>query len=111
MKKTSNFLCIVRIFLCLFELKNGHSRNAPKENNLILLDSGAKNYPRILLDQNKYATFDILANPNMKYGCHACQFMCLYQMQEIDISTQFRKVGTTPTCCDWIIPKQMKWGS
>ena len=35
----------------------------PKVEILMFLDSAAKNYPEILRDQNKYATFDILANP------------------------------------------------
>ena len=29
----------------------------------MFFDSAAKNYPRFLRDQNKYATFGILANP------------------------------------------------
>jgi hypothetical protein len=33
----------------------------------MFFDSAAKNYPGTLREQNKYSTFDILANPNASH--------------------------------------------
>ena len=46
------------IFLMYILIENGHSRDM-----FMFLDSAAKNYPGFLQDQNKHATFDILAEP------------------------------------------------
>ena len=44
-----------------------HTNSKSKVKMIMFLDSAAKSYPGVLRDQNKYATFDILANPRYAF--------------------------------------------
>ena len=58
----------------------------------MFLDSAAKNYPEILRDQNKYATFDILAYPSvlwLQYGdCTKMVFRLVDEVSEENICVE-----------------------
>ena len=51
------------------------------------MDSAAKNYPEILRDQNKYATFDFLANPVHKWP----NIICDMRRRQLQISLTEQK--------------------